>query len=104
MASDPLTGSPVRTPETSRPSARCLELGCGTGRSTAWILEDMDQSSFLITVDNNESLIGILRYHPGSDSPQEIGHADGDSYLQSLEVEHHDFPICRSMDRKVPLP
>ncbi|WP_216901689.1 O-methyltransferase [Synechococcus sp. CCY 9618] len=91
MASDPLTCSLLRTLAALKPSARFLELGSGTGLSTAWILEGMDQSSSLITVDNDESLIGILRNHLGSDPRLEIVCADGDSFLQSLDGEHYDF-------------
>ncbi len=91
MASDPLTCSLLRTLAASKPSGRLLELGSGTGLSTAWILDGMDQSSSLITVDNDESLIGILRSHLGSDPRLEIVCADGDSFLQSLGGESYDF-------------
>jgi len=91
MASDPLTCSLLRTLAASKPSARFLELGSGTGLSTAWILEGMDQSSSLITVDNDEKLLGILRNHLGSDPRLEIVCADGDSFLRSLDGENYDF-------------
>jgi len=91
MASDPLTCSLLRTLAASKASARFLELGSGTGLSTAWILDGMDQSSSLITVDNDESLLGILRKHLGSDPRLEIVCADGDSFLQSPDDEHYDF-------------
>ena len=44
MASAPLTGSFLRTLATSKRAARFLELGTGTGLSTAWILDGMDQT------------------------------------------------------------
>ncbi|MEA5414752.1 O-methyltransferase [Synechococcus sp. BA-132 BA5] len=91
MASDPLTCSLLRTLAASKPSARFLELGSGTGLSTAWILDGMDQSSSLITVDNDEACIGILGNHLGPDPRLEIVCADGDAFLQSLDGQHYDF-------------
>lgn len=51
MASEPLTCSLLRTLAASKPSARFLELGSGTGLSTAWLLDGMDSSSHLTTVN-----------------------------------------------------
>ena len=42
MASDVLTCSLLRTLAASKPAGRFLELGTGTGLSTAWILDGMD--------------------------------------------------------------
>lgn len=47
MASEPLTCSLLRTLAASKPSARFLELGSGTGLSTAWLLDGMDSRSHL---------------------------------------------------------
>ena len=91
MASDPLTCSLLRTLAAAKPSGRFLELGSGTGLSTAWILEGMDYDSSLITVDNDESFLSILRENLGHDSRLEIVCADGDDYLRSLESETFDF-------------
>jgi predicted O-methyltransferase YrrM len=91
MGSDQLTCSLLRTLAASKASARFLELGSGTGLSTAWILDGMDQASSLITVDNDQSLIEILRTHLGSDPRLEIVCADGDSFLQSQDGENYDF-------------
>ncbi len=91
MASDPLTCSLLRTLAASKPSGRFLELGSGTGLSTAWILAGMDDDSSLITVDNDESLLSILRESLGHDSRVEVVCADGDDYLLSLQGETFDF-------------
>ncbi|MCP9845800.1 class I SAM-dependent methyltransferase [Synechococcus sp. Lug-A] len=103
MASDPLTCSLLRTLAASKASARFLEHGSGTGLSTAWILHGMDQSSSLITVDNDESLIEILRTHLGSDPRLEIVCADGDSFLQSQDGEHYDFIFADTWSGKYSL-
>ena len=65
MASEPLACSFLRTLAASKPGGRFLELGSGTGLSTAWILDGMDSTSHLITVDNDESLLSVLRNNLG---------------------------------------
>lgn len=48
MPSDPLTCSLLRTLAAAKPGGQFLELGTGTGLSTAWILDGMDADSTLI--------------------------------------------------------
>lgn len=91
MASEPLTCSLLRTLAASKPSSRFLELGSGTGLSTAWLLDGMDARSQLITVDYDERLLSVLRKHLGSDPRLTIVCADGDEFLRSLRGQHFDF-------------
>ena len=91
MASDPLTCSLLRTLAASKSSARFLELGSGTGLSTAWILDGMDADSHLITVDNDEKLLAILRRHLGADTRLTVACADGDEFLHSLRGQRFDY-------------
>lgn len=91
MASEPLTCSLIRTLAASKPSARFLELGSGTGLSTAWLLDGMDPVSHLITVDNDEALLSILKRNLGADPRLKVVCSDGDEFLRSLRGEHFDF-------------
>ena len=91
MASEPLTCSLLRTLAAAKPSARFLELGSGTGLSTAWLLDGMDADSRLMTVDNDESLLSILKKHLGSDPRLTGVCADGDEFLRSLQGQRFDF-------------
>jgi len=91
MNSEPLTGSLLRTLAASKSSARFLELGSGTGLSTAWLLDGMDSSSHLTTVDNDESLLSILRNHLGPDPRLTVICADGDEFLRSARGQQFDF-------------
>src|SRR5688500_15224638 len=77
MPSEPLTCSLLRTLAASKASARFLELGSGTGLSTAWLLDGMDAGSHLTTVDNDEALLSILRRHLGMDPRLSVVCADG---------------------------
>lgn len=91
MVSEPLVGSLLRTLAASKPAARFLELGSGTGLSTAWLLDGMDSKSRLTTVDNDSALLSILKRHLGSDPRLSVVCADGDEFLHSLKGEHFDF-------------
>ena len=91
MASEQRTGSLLRTLAASKSSARFLELGSGTGLSTAWLLDGMDAESHLTTVDNDEALLSILKRHLGADSRLSVVHADADEFLQSVRGQHFDF-------------
>lgn len=91
MASEPLTCSLLRTLAASKPGGRFLELGSGTGLSTAWLLDGMDSRARLITVDNDESLLSILKKNLGEDPRLTVVCADGDAFLRSLEGQQFDF-------------
>lgn len=91
MASEQRTGSLLRTLATSKPAARFLELGSGTGLSTAWLLDGMDSGSHLTTVDNDEALLSILKRHLHTDSRLSVVQADADQFLQSTKGQRFDF-------------
>jgi predicted O-methyltransferase YrrM len=91
MASEPLTCSLLRTLAASKPAARFLELGSGTGLSTAWLLDGMDCKSRLTTVDNDESLLAILKRNLGADPRLTVVCSDGDDFLRSIRGELFDF-------------
>lgn len=91
MASEPLTCSLLRTLAASKPGGRFLELGSGTGLSTAWLLDGMDSNSRLTTVDNDENFLSVLRNNLGEDPRLTVVCADGDEFLRSLNGQHFDF-------------
>jgi predicted O-methyltransferase YrrM len=91
MASDPLVCSLLRTLAAAKPAASFLELGSGSGLSTAWLLDGMDSESHLTTVDNDEALLHILKRHLGYDHRLTVACDDGDNFVRSLHGEHFDF-------------
>src|SRR3569832_656652 len=91
MASDPLTCSLLRTLAATKRNARFLELGSGTGLSTAWIQNGMDADSRLTTVDNDPELLAVLRSHLGGDPRLTVVCADGDEFVRSLAGKTFDF-------------
>ena len=63
MPSEPLTGAFLRTIAATKPSGKLLELGSGTGLSTAWILNGMDANSHLTTIDLDPNVLGKWDYY-----------------------------------------
>ncbi len=91
MLSEPLTCAFLQTLAASKPAGNFLELGSGTGLSTAWILAGMDAESRLMTIDNDESLLQILRRHLESDPRLTVVCGDGDELMPSLANQKFDF-------------
>jgi predicted O-methyltransferase YrrM len=91
MASEPLGCALLRTLAASKPAARLLELGSGTGLSTAWLLDGMDEQSQLTTVDNDPSVLTVLRKHLGADPRLQVVCAEGDVYLPSIKGQFFDL-------------
>ena len=89
MASDTLTCSLLRTLAASKPSAAFLELGTGTGLSTSWILDGMDDGSSLISIDNDPVFLEIARSFLGDDKRLDLILADGALWFE--ENRHCKF-------------
>ena len=102
MASDLYTGSLLKTLAASKPSARLLELGTGTGLATAWIVAGMDANSSLVTVENNELLIEVARKNI-NDSRVEFVLTDGYEWLKNYKSEKFDFIFADAMPGKYDL-
>ena len=67
MASEPKTGSLLRTLAASKPGGRFLELGTGTGVGTAWLLDGMDSESRLESVESDAKVLEVAQRHLGTD-------------------------------------
>lgn len=93
MVSEPLVGALLRTLVASKPAGRFLELGTGTGVSTAWISEGMDANSTLVTVENDTALIDIAKSHLGGDLRITFHVTDGGSFMENLNPEEEQFDL-----------
>ncbi len=91
MASEPLTGSLLRTLAATKPKGAFLELGTGTGLCTAWILDGMDRRSKLISVDNDEAVLAIAQRHLGADPRVKFHCSEGAPFLATLRGRTFDF-------------
>jgi predicted O-methyltransferase YrrM len=81
MASEPKTGSLLRTLAAAKPGGNFLELGTGTGIGTAWLLSGMDDRSRLESVDNDPAVLGIARRHLEHDPRVTFHLMDGEAFL-----------------------
>jgi predicted O-methyltransferase YrrM len=91
MISESRTGALLRTLAASKPGGSLLELGTGTGASTAWILEGMDRAATLLTVDGEAKFVEIARRHLGHDRRVTFRVGDGASLLQELRGRQFDL-------------
>lgn len=83
MNSDALTGAFLRTLAASKPSGAFLELGTGCGLGTCWMLEGMDATSSLVSVDNDARAQGIANSELGHDPRLRLVLTDGGSFLEN---------------------
>ena len=91
MSSDPLTGSLLRTLAASKPAGKFLELGTGTGLSTSWILDGMDDYSIMTSVDFDRVVLKIAATFLGDDPRLQLEQADGGEWLTSNKHQRYDF-------------
>lgn len=93
MPSAPRTGSILRMLAASKPGGRLLELGTGTGLSTAWILDGLDGQGKLDSIDSDAVMQKVARRYLGSDARLTLHTADGDTFLESLVAEQRKFDL-----------
>jgi predicted O-methyltransferase YrrM len=91
MASDMLTGSLLRTLAASKPAGKFLELGTGTGLSTSWILDGMDQASTLTSIDNDPLFLNIARNMLGYDNRLRLELVDGGKWIAENKDQQYDY-------------
>jgi predicted O-methyltransferase YrrM len=93
MVSEPLVGSLLRTLVTSKPSGQFLELGTGTGVSTAWILSGMDSQSSLLTIDNDRAVVAIAKAHLKGDRRVTFKVSDAGDCINQLNQDGKQFDL-----------
>jgi predicted O-methyltransferase YrrM len=91
MASDILTCSLLRTLAASKPSGKFLELGTGTGLSTAWILDGMDSDSSMVSIDNSQDFLEIASQFLADDPRLKLVCIDGGEWVERNKPEKFDF-------------
>lgn len=91
MPSDILTCTLLRTLASSKPGGKFLELGTGSGLATSWILDGMDSSSVLISIDHDEKLLSIARSHLGEDKRLQLIASDGEEWVVGNKDLRFDY-------------
>jgi predicted O-methyltransferase YrrM len=91
MISESRTGALLRTLAASKRGGALLELGTGTGASTAWILDGMDSAATLLTIDGEAKFVDIARRHLGRDRRVTFRVGDGASLLREFRERRFDL-------------
>src|SRR5882762_11526755 len=91
MASDVQTYSLLRTLASTKPSGKFLELGTGTGLSTSWILDGMDSTSTLISVDNEPSYLSVAENYLATDKRLSLVNSDGGDWITNNSHLKFDY-------------
>ena len=91
MASEPMTGSLLRTLAATKPGGSVLELGTGTGIGTAWLLAGMDARASLVSIDNDPTVSEVARRHLSSDPRVTFIVADAAVWLAAQPATSFDF-------------
>jgi predicted O-methyltransferase YrrM len=100
MASEPLMGAMLRMLAASKPNGRFLELGTGTGISTAWLLSGMDAASTLISVDNDSTVQQVAGKSLRDDGRLALVTSGGLEYLRDQAPESFDFVFADAIPGK----
>jgi predicted O-methyltransferase YrrM len=91
MASDVLTCSLLRTLAAAKPAGKFLELGTGTGLSTAWILDGMDADSTLTSIDNDIQFLQLAKSFLSHDKRLELICIDGGEWIEANRSQQYDY-------------
>jgi len=89
--SDPLLGSFLSTLSATKRNGHFLELGTGSGISTAWILHGMDSCSSLTSIDSDENLVSIAKKHLGNDDRVKFIVGEGEELILNTEPNSIDL-------------
>jgi predicted O-methyltransferase YrrM len=100
MPSESRTGAMLRVLAAAKPGGRLLELGTGTGLSTAWLLDGMDQDARLISVDVDPAAQAVAREILGCDTRLEIVTADAALFLRHQAPATFDLIFADAMPGK----
>ncbi|MEZ0486008.1 O-methyltransferase [Fibrella aquatica] len=85
MPSDLQTGALLKALVGSKPKARVLEIGTGTGLATSWLLAGMDTDSSLISIDNDATYQAVADNILGDDTRLQLLCTDAGTWLEDAD-------------------
>jgi len=100
MPSEQRTGAFLRALAASKIGGRLLELGTGTGLSSAWLLDGMDPRSTLVSIESEPSISAVAARHLGHDPRLTLVEADAKDWLRSHQDETFDLLFADAMTGK----
>jgi predicted O-methyltransferase YrrM len=100
LASEDRTGALLRALAASKPGGRFLELGTGTGVATAWVLDGMDATSELFSIDINPDFQESANEALGHDRRLTLIAEDAVAFLNRQPAASFDFVFADAMRGK----
>jgi predicted O-methyltransferase YrrM len=100
LASEDRTGALLRTLAASKPGGRFLELGTGTGVATAWVLDGMDATSELFSIDVDPDFQKAAGDALGHDARLTLLSEDAVAFLARQPPASFDFVFADAMRGK----
>ena len=91
QVSDPLLGSLLSTLVASKPKGNILEIGTGSGLSTSFLLQGMDNESSLVSIDNGSKLVSIAKKYLGADNRVKFSVGKGEDLILATKNCSIDF-------------
>jgi len=91
MPSDLYIGSLLKTLVSSKPNGHFLELGTGIGLSLSWMIDGLNESSTLISIDNDKELVTIANTYFGNDDRVQIICQAGSEWIHHNINERFDL-------------
>lgn len=91
MSSERKTGSLLSTLAAAKPDGHFLELGTGTGLSTAWLLYGMNQSALLDSIDDDQSVLDIAQCHLDNDRRVTFHYCNGEDFIKQAQPDTYDL-------------
>lgn len=99
---EPKTGALLRTLAAAKPKGQILEIGTGTGLSTAWILDGISDDSFLTSIEQDHKCIEVARRHLGYRKNLELVCVDATEYILNTR-QNYDFIFADTFPGKFTL-
>jgi len=100
MPSIPQTGALLRALAASKPAARVLELGTGTGIATCWLLDGLDLNGQLVTVEIDAVVQQVAKIDLGYDARINFVEADAVAFIKQAPKSAFDLIFADALPGK----
>ncbi|RZL48105.1 MAG: methyltransferase domain-containing protein [Pedobacter sp.] len=91
MLSDLQTGSLLRTLVSSKPNGYFLEIGTGTGLSLTWMVDGIDNSSKIISIENTQEFQSIANTYFDNNENVELICEDANIWIKENQDKRFDL-------------
>jgi len=91
MPSDVYVGAMLKTLVASKPKGHFLELGTGVGLSLSWMVDGMDDGSWVTSVDNDQELITMVNPFFDKDPRVTLICQDGAEWIKAYQGDPFDL-------------